>query len=124
MNTIRTLSMDAVQKANSGHPGTPMALAPLAYVLWIVAAGLMGACPASCDDNNSCTTDSTSGSVLDCTRTCSHAPITACTSGDRCCPTGCPMATDSDCDPVCGNGLAQTGEGFRKWSAEEQAAQK
>jgi transketolase len=34
INTIRTLSMDAIQKANSGHPGTPMALAPLAYVLW------------------------------------------------------------------------------------------
>jgi transketolase len=34
INTIRTLSMDAVQKANSGHPGTPMALAPLAYVLY------------------------------------------------------------------------------------------
>ena len=34
INTIRTLAMDAVQKANSGHPGTPMALAPLAYVIW------------------------------------------------------------------------------------------
>ena len=34
INTIRTLSMDAVQRANSGHPGTPMALAPLAYRLW------------------------------------------------------------------------------------------
>ncbi|HXF95013.1 MAG TPA: transketolase [Gemmatimonadales bacterium] len=34
INTIRTLAMDAVQKANSGHPGTAMALAPLAYVLW------------------------------------------------------------------------------------------
>ena len=34
INTIRTLAMDAVQKAHSGHPGTPMALAPLAYVLW------------------------------------------------------------------------------------------
>jgi transketolase len=34
INTIRTLAMDAVQKANSGHPGTPMSLAPLAYVLW------------------------------------------------------------------------------------------
>ena len=33
INTIRTLSIDAVQKANSGHPGTPMALAPLAFVL-------------------------------------------------------------------------------------------
>jgi transketolase len=34
INTVRTLSMDAVQKANSGHPGTPMALAPLAYALF------------------------------------------------------------------------------------------
>jgi transketolase len=34
VDTIRTLSMDAVQKANSGHPGTPMALAPVAYVLY------------------------------------------------------------------------------------------
>jgi len=34
INTIRTLSMDAVQAANSGHPGTPMAMAPLAYCLW------------------------------------------------------------------------------------------
>ncbi len=34
INTIRTLSIDAVQAANSGHPGTPMALAPLVYTLW------------------------------------------------------------------------------------------
>src|SRR5215218_2846962 len=34
VNTIRSLSMDAVQQANSGHPGTPMALAPIAYVLY------------------------------------------------------------------------------------------
>src|SRR4051812_45510618 len=34
INTIRTLCMDAVQRANSGHPGTPMALAPVAYCLW------------------------------------------------------------------------------------------
>ena len=34
INTVRTLSMDAVQKAESGHPGTAMALAPLAWVLW------------------------------------------------------------------------------------------
>src|SRR5271169_5445355 len=34
VNTIRTLSMDGVQAANSGHPGTPMALAPVAYTLW------------------------------------------------------------------------------------------
>ncbi len=34
IDTIKVLSMDAVQKANSGHPGTPMALAPVGYVLW------------------------------------------------------------------------------------------
>jgi transketolase len=34
VNTIRTLSIDAVQAANSGHPGTPMALAPLVYTIW------------------------------------------------------------------------------------------
>jgi hypothetical protein len=34
INTIRTLAIDAVQRANSGHPGMPMALAPVAYTLW------------------------------------------------------------------------------------------
>jgi transketolase len=34
IDTIRTLAIDAVEKANSGHAGTPMALAPVAYTLW------------------------------------------------------------------------------------------
>src|ERR1700726_1545138 len=34
INTLRTLAIDAVQKANSGHPGAPMGLAPVAYCLW------------------------------------------------------------------------------------------
>ena len=34
INTIRLLSVDAVQKANSGHPGLPMGAAPMTYVLW------------------------------------------------------------------------------------------
>ena len=34
INTIRGLAMDAIQKANSGHPGAPMGLAPAAYALW------------------------------------------------------------------------------------------
>ena len=46
INTIRTLSMDAVQAANSGHPGTPMALAPVAYVLFNEVLGYDPAQPA------------------------------------------------------------------------------
>jgi transketolase len=34
ITTIRTLCIDAVQRANSGHPGTPMAMAPVAYTIW------------------------------------------------------------------------------------------
>lgn len=34
VNTIRTLAIDAVQQANSGHPGAPMGLAPVSYCLW------------------------------------------------------------------------------------------
>jgi transketolase len=34
INTIRTLSIDAVQAANSGHPGTAMAMAPVVYTIW------------------------------------------------------------------------------------------
>ena len=34
IDTVRVLAADAVQKADSGHPGTPMALAPLGHVLW------------------------------------------------------------------------------------------
>src|SRR5881398_4110472 len=34
INTIRTLSIDAIQRANSGHPGTPMGMAPVVYTLW------------------------------------------------------------------------------------------
>jgi transketolase len=34
INTIRTLAIDAIQQANSGHPGTPLGAAPTAYALW------------------------------------------------------------------------------------------
>ena len=35
INTVRFLAVDAVQQANSGHPGTPMGAAPMAFVLWV-----------------------------------------------------------------------------------------
>ena len=35
INAIRTLSIDAIEKANSGHPGLPMGAAPMAYTLWM-----------------------------------------------------------------------------------------
>ena len=45
INTIRTLSMDAVQKANSGHPGAPMGMAPMGFVLWTEFLRVNPACP-------------------------------------------------------------------------------
>jgi transketolase len=51
IDTIRTLAMDAVQKAKSGHPGTPMALAPVAYTLW------QDALCYDCDDPKWCNRD-------------------------------------------------------------------
>ena len=50
INTIRTLAMDAVQAANSGHPGTPMAMAPVAYCLW---QQFLRFDPQDCDYRNS-----------------------------------------------------------------------
>jgi transketolase len=43
VNTIRTPSIDAVQQAKSGHPGTPMALAPLVYTIWESRSSLRSA---------------------------------------------------------------------------------
>jgi alpha-L-arabinofuranosidase len=53
-------------------------------------------CPASCDDGLACTLDQLTGSAENCNVACSNTTITACTSGDGCCPMGC-GATDADC---------------------------
>lgn len=66
------------------------------------------ACPASCDDGNACTADTLSGEA--CTAKCEHAPITACTSGDGCCPKGCNADNDDDCVVKCGDGVVGPGE--------------
>ncbi|HEX3697283.1 MAG TPA: hypothetical protein VH374_18055 [Polyangia bacterium] len=75
-----------------------------------ISAGVAGACVASCDDENACTMDFSSGTVAACSRRCSHVAVTACISGDHCCPPGCAAANDSDCGGTCGDGLIGGGE--------------
>jgi len=54
-------------------------------------------CPTSCDDGDACTRDQLTGSAQNCNATCGNTRITACTSGDGCCPTGCSTPDDRDC---------------------------
>lgn len=75
-----------------------------------ITAGKAGACRLVCDDDNACTIDSVSGSVDDCTRTCSYAQVTACAAGDKCCPSGCTSDNDLDCASKCGNTVIENGE--------------
>lgn len=69
-----------------------------------------GACPteSTCMDDDSCTIAIVSGSG--CEVTCEFATITAAVDGDSCCPAGEDASTDSDCDPVCGNGVVEQPE--------------
>lgn len=66
------------------------------------------ACASSCDDGDACTADTLTGEA--CTASCEHAPVTACRSGDGCCPKGCSVAKDADCKVVCGDGVVGPGE--------------
>ncbi len=75
-----------------------------------ITAGLPGACARTCDDGDACTSDWASGTIEACSRACSHTPVTACRTGDGCCPPGCTAAADHDCAPVCGDGLLGAGE--------------
>jgi parallel beta-helix repeat protein len=56
-----------------------------------------GDCPASCDDEDACTVDSGTVSAGTCTADCVHAAVSACASGDGCCPDGCDRTGDADC---------------------------
>jgi hypothetical protein len=75
-----------------------------------ITAGLAGACPPSCDDRDACTLDVTTGTTAGCSRACHHAALTACVSGDGCCPPGCTEAADRDCRATCGDGRVGAGE--------------
>ena len=74
-----------------------------------IAAGEAGACFQSGDEcpQVECSTAITLGAPQNCDVSCSSVPITMCTDGDGCCPTGCEQATDDDCTSVCGNGLVE-----------------
>lgn len=59
-----------------------------------------GDCPTDCNDGQACTRDTFSGSASTCTAQCTYEDITACQSGDGCCPPGCTEANDDDCSCV------------------------
>ena len=69
-----------------------------------------GDCPLDCDDNVACTADRLAGSAATCDAVCTNTPIGVCVGGDGCCPAACSEINDSDCLPVCGNDVVETGE--------------
>ncbi|HVZ73748.1 MAG TPA: hypothetical protein VHJ20_15320 [Polyangia bacterium] len=75
-----------------------------------ITAGQPGHCPASCDDHDACTLDWVTGTPSACSRACGHVAITACVTGDGCCPPGCNATSDHDCAAVCGDGKLEAGE--------------
>ncbi|MBN1274993.1 hypothetical protein JXA12_01765 [Candidatus Woesearchaeota archaeon] len=63
-----------------------------------------GDCPSSCNDGDPCTTETLTGSPASCDVVCVPAAVTACTSYDGCCPSGCTSSNDNDCSvPVSGD---------------------
>jgi hypothetical protein len=80
--------------------------------------GIAGSCPVpptsqtstTCPAADACTQVTVEGSPSTCTSRCVYTPITACVGGDRCCPAGCTSLTDSDCVPICGDGVVQVNE--------------
>lgn len=73
-----------------------------------VAEGQPGACPAECNDGDSCTTDTLEGNG--CNVECRTTSITSMISGDGCCPAGATYEGDADCEKACGNGKVDPGE--------------
>ena len=67
-------------------------------------------CPTTCDDSDSCTTDTLTGASANCNVSCSNVAVVACTDSDGCCPAGCVNASDNDCTATCGNGTIDAGE--------------
>ncbi len=72
-----------------------------------------GDCPTQCDDMDTCTADTLSGSADACDAVCQNVAITSCVDGDGCCAPGCTAANDLDCD-TCGNGVVDGAEACDK----------
>jgi len=70
-----------------------------------------GTCPTTCDDSIDCTLDQMTGNSATCNVACSNTPIVVCVDSDGCCAPGCNTNNDTDCSPVCGNGVPEPGEG-------------
>lgn len=72
-----------------------------------------GNCPATCNDGNACTADSSSGSQNTCDFVCRNDTVNACTNGDGCCPANCDWTNDNDCPctpQTCGQQGLQCGQ--------------
>jgi hypothetical protein len=67
-------------------------------------------CPSSCDDDDSCTVDESTGDRDSCDFACEHTEITDCEDDDGCCASGCDANEDSDCEPICGNDVVEDQE--------------
>jgi cysteine-rich repeat protein len=67
-------------------------------------------CPTSCDDNDPCTVDDSTGSAANCNIVCNHTAIKQAKAGDGCCPMGATANNDSDCQARCGNAVIEPGE--------------
>ena len=69
-----------------------------------------GSCPTDCPSAGRCAPVQLVGEAAMCSARCVASPITACVSGDGCCPSGCTAPTDSDCYVICGDGVVGVGE--------------
>ncbi len=74
-----------------------------------IQAGDPGSCPTDCEDADPCTLDSLYDPGT-CRARCVHTIIDRPADGDGCCPAGADATIDSDCEPICGNGVVEPGE--------------
>lgn len=79
-----------------------------------IAPGQPGACPQECPPVMGCIQNLIKGTIATCDARCVPEPIRACQNGDGCCAPGCNRQNDSDCAPVCGNGVVEQGESCDK----------